>query len=177
MKITAMEEYGLRCMMQLASRDSDDPMTVSYVADNEGLSYEYAGKLLNLLRRSGLVDSVRGRNGGFMLARNADEISLADILRVFSDDLFDTEYCQRYSGNADTCVHLSSCSLRPVWWTLSTMIHGTLERLTLMDLTHTERQVLRELRPHLDALPLHPQTLTHTGGSESEEVHQIGSSR
>ena len=62
MKITSMEEYGLRCMLQLALSDSDGPMSVSEVAGNEGLSTEYAGKLLNMLRQAELVDSVRGRH-------------------------------------------------------------------------------------------------------------------
>ena len=118
MKITALEEYGLRCMIQLATAEPGQPITVAYVAEREGLSPEYAGKLLNLLGQAQLVSSVRGRNGGFVLTKTADEISLAEIVGALSDGLFDAQYCQRYSGIEDNCVHLSSCSLRPVWWTL-----------------------------------------------------------
>ncbi|MFQ5742631.1 MAG: RrF2 family transcriptional regulator [Acidobacteriota bacterium] len=146
MKITSMEEYGLRCMMQLALADTDEPVSVAYVAENEGLSTEYAGKLLNLLRQARLVESVRGRNGGFVLGRPTDEISLADILRVFSPELFDVEYCNRYTGTVETCVHTTACSLRPVWWTLSDMITGTLESLTLMDLMCGESEIHEGLR-------------------------------
>ena len=144
-----MEEYGLRCMLQLTLAQTDEPVSVAFVAENEGLSTEYAGKLLNLLRQAGLVESIRGRNGGFVLAREPQKISLADILRVFSSDLFDVEYCNRYTGAEDNCVHTTSCALRPVWWTLSDMVTRTLESITLMDLMCEESEVLQELNSQL----------------------------
>lgn len=153
MKITAIEEYGLRCMMQLALADSELPMTVAQVADNEGISTEYAGKLLNLLRQAELVRSVRGRNGGFVLARSADEISLAEVVLALSNNLFDSEYCERHTGAGDVCVHSTACTLRPVWATLSGVINEILESLTLMDLLRSERQLCRELQPPIQAMP------------------------
>jgi Rrf2 family protein len=152
MKITSMEEYGLRCMVQLAMANTDGPVTVTYVAENEGLSTEYAGKLLNLLRQAELVESVRGRNGGFVLARPAGEISLASIMRVFSPDLFDEEYCDRHTGADDTCVHTSSCAIRPVLWTLSKVVNRTLESITLMDLLCSEAEVHRGMSEQADRL-------------------------
>lgn len=153
MKITALEEYGLRCMMQLAINASDRPVTVAEVAEAEGISNEYAGKLLNLLRQAGLARSLRGRNGGFELARGPEEVRLADIIRALSNDLFDEEYCERHSGTGESCVHSSACSLRPVWATLSEMINEMLESLTLVDLMRSERQLSRQLEPRIGALP------------------------
>lgn len=148
-----MEEYGLRCMLQLALARTDEPVSVAQIADNEGLSTEYAGKLLNLLRQAGLVESVRGRNGGFVLARMADEITLAAVVRALSNDLFDSEYCDRHTGAGDVCVHSTACALRPVWSTLSQMVNEILDSLTLMDLLRSERQLCRELQPRIDSLP------------------------
>lgn len=152
MKITSMEEYGLRCMVQLAMANTDGPVTVTDIAEPEGLSTEYAGKLLNLLRQADLVKSVRGRNGGFVLARPAGEISLASIMRVFSPDLFDEEYCDRHTGAADTCVHTTSCAIRPVLWTLSNVVNRTLESMSLMDLLSGEAEVHREMSEQSDRL-------------------------
>lgn len=154
-----MEEYGLRCMLQLALAQTDDPVSVALVANNEGLSTEYAGKLLNLLRQANLVHSVRGRNGGFVLARTPREINLADVLRVFSPDLFDVEYCNRYTGAEDNCVHTTSCTLRPVWWTLSVMVTKTLESITLMDLMCEESEIQQELNSQLGILNASSQKL------------------
>jgi len=154
MKVTSMEEYGLRCMLQLALAQTDEPISVALVAKNEGLSTEYAGKLLNLLRQAGLVESVRGRNGGFVLANPPEDVSMADILLVFSPELFDVEYCNRFTGAEDICVHTTSCALRPVWWTLSEMVTKTLESISLMDLMHEESEVLQELTSQLAANPV-----------------------
>jgi len=152
MKITSMEEYGLRCIMQLAVTDGDAPIAVSQIAENEGLSSEYAGKLLNLLRQAGLVDSVRGRNGGFVLASPPDDITVAQVVRVFSPEMFDDDYCTRHAGTEDTCVHHTACSLRSVWWTLSEVINRTLDSITLTDLMCGEAAVEAELRPQLEAV-------------------------
>lgn len=152
MKITSMEEYGLRCIMQLAVADREVPVAVSEIAQNEGLSNEYAGKLLNLLRQAGLVESVRGRNGGFVLAHPPDEVTVAQVVRVFSPEIFDEEYCTRHAGNEDTCVHHTACSLRSVWWTLSEVINRTLDSITLMDLMCGEAAMEKELRPQLEAV-------------------------
>lgn len=170
MKITALEEYGLRCMMQLALGTSDRPMTVAQVAEREGLSTEYAGKLLNLLSQAELVSSVRGRNGGFVLTKTADEISLADIITALSNDLFDSEYCERHTGAEDTCVHQTSCALRPVWSTISAMIRQVLENFSLMDLLQTEDQLGRELQPHLDSLP---ERIATTRAGSALPLHQV----
>ncbi len=152
MKITALEEYGLRCMVQLALGAEQAPLTVAQVAEREGLSTEYAGKLLNLLGQAGLVRSVRGRNGGFALARPPERITLAQIVRALSNDLFDTDYCDRHSGAEEVCVHQSACALRPVWSAVSEIVGQVLESFTLLDLLRSEGQLCRQLEPHLQAL-------------------------
>jgi len=170
MKITALEEYGLRCMLQLALSSSDEPMTVAQVAEREGLSTEYAGKLLNVLSQASLVRSVRGRNGGFMLARPAEQINVTDVLMALSNDLFDSEYCDRYSGAEDVCVHQTACALRPVWSTLSAMIRQLLDNFSLMDLLQTERQLCDSLQPHLDSLP---SRIEASRSSPARPLHQL----
>ncbi len=147
MKITALEEYGMRCMLQLALNNAGQPMTMNQVAANEGLTPEYAGKLLHTLRQQGLVDSVRGRNGGFVLARTADDINLGEIVLALSNQLFDAEYCERHAGAGEVCVHETACALRPVWSTLSEHVSQLLESITLADLLRSEREMCRELRP------------------------------
>ena len=68
MKITAQEEYGLRCLLQLARHASDPrPVTVGQVAASEGLSFAYAEKLLRVLSAAGLAESIRGSRGGYRL--------------------------------------------------------------------------------------------------------------
>ena len=82
MKITAQEEYGLRCIMQLARSEGDGPVMVRDIAEREGLSVAYVEKLLWLLSRGGISESVRGPRGGYRLTRPCSEISIGEVMRV-----------------------------------------------------------------------------------------------
>src|SRR6516162_10837833 len=99
MKVSAQEEYGLRCLMRLAQAGVDHSLTIPEIAVAEGLSGPYVAKLLAVLRQAGLIESVRGRAGGYRLARPAADIRLGAVLRVLGEPLFaDPEYCQRHAG-------------------------------------------------------------------------------
>ncbi|HEX4949114.1 MAG TPA: Rrf2 family transcriptional regulator, partial [Blastocatellia bacterium] len=82
MKITAQEEYGLRCMLQLARQTSGEPLMVRDIADREGLSIAYVEKILWTLSRSGIIESVRGPKGGYRLTRPCSEISIGELMRA-----------------------------------------------------------------------------------------------
>ena len=82
MKITAQEEYGLRCALQLARAGTGGSLTLPEIASREGLTVPHAGKLLAMLRQGGVVRSVRGRTGGYSIARPADSITAAEVLRA-----------------------------------------------------------------------------------------------
>src|SRR5262245_47549595 len=72
MKISSQEEYGLRCLLRLA-RAEDGQLSIADIAAGEGLSVPYVAKLLTVLRQGGLIDSVRGRAGGYHLAQPPEE--------------------------------------------------------------------------------------------------------
>ena len=77
MKISAQEEYGLRCLVQLATLPDGDSLTLPQIADREGISTANAGKLMWLLNKAGFVHSTRGTKGGYCLARPAGEVRLS----------------------------------------------------------------------------------------------------
>lgn len=162
MKITAQEEYGLRCLLRLAQADAAS-LTLPEIAASEGLSVAYVAKLMTVLRQAGLIDSVRGRSGGYSLAKPPSEIGLGSLLLVLGDPLFDEPgYCERHSGQSDTgrCVHQGACSLRALWQTLEHWMRGTLDQITLADLLQNEGSITELLRERLaravfeDAAPL-----------------------
>src|SRR5262245_38326540 len=154
MKITAQEEYGLRCLLRLAQAEPGQSLTLPEVAAAEGLSVPYAAKLLSVLRQGGLIESVRGRSGGYRLARPPASIGLGSLLLVLGEPLFDEPgYCERHAGTAATagagCVHHGSCSLRPLWLTLEQWIRGTLDQITLADLLQSEGHIAELVRSRL----------------------------
>jgi Rrf2 family protein len=153
MKISAQEEYGLRCLLRVA-RSSAESVTLPEIATAEGLSVPYVAKLMSVMRHAGLVDSVRGRSGGYKLARPADEIGLGSLLLTLGEPLFEeNEYCQKHAGIAPNgiCANHAGCSLKSLWQTLEAWLRGTLDRITLADLIRHEGRVGTLLRERLVA--------------------------
>src|SRR5437867_75589 len=110
MKISSQEEYGLRCLLRLArAEQGGHSPTIPEIANGEGLSAPYVAKLLAVLRHGALIDSVRGRSGGYRLATAPADVTLGKILMVLGEPLFDEPgYCERHKGTETdgNCVHL-----------------------------------------------------------------------
>jgi len=135
LKISAQEEYGFRCILQIAAYKGEKPLAAAEIAEAEGLSVPYVNKLLNILKRAGLVVSVRGVNGGYQLSRSLDKITPADVLNALNGLLFSPNFCKYFTGRKVQCVHYSkSCTIRSVWSVLSEHIEGVLSEMTLEDL-------------------------------------------
>jgi Rrf2 family transcriptional regulator, iron-sulfur cluster assembly transcription factor len=145
MKLTSQEEYGLRCILSLAraqlpgAGDAPAPLTVQDIARREGLSAPYAGKLIRLLGRANLVESVRGCKGGYRLARSPEAISVAEALAALGGKIYEAGTCERYTGDRRFCVHTNDCSIRSLWSGIQILIDGVLSRTTLRDLVQTEK--------------------------------------
>jgi Rrf2 family protein len=141
MKVSAQEEYGLRCALQLARRQrsgNGDPLSLGEMAREEGLSVPHVAKLIRELRRAGVVRSVLGRTGGYVLARDAATISVQEVLDALGGKLYDGNYCQRYSGDLATCTHMGDCSIRSLWGVLESILGRVLSRTMLADLVCSE---------------------------------------
>jgi Rrf2 family protein len=148
MKITAQEEYGVRCLLRLA-RHHGDSLTIPEIALAEGLSPAYAAKLLRVLRLQGFIEACRGRTGGYHLARPAAEIRLGELLLALGEPLYDDPgYCQRHAGPEmhGPCVHQDGCTLRGLWQTLEQFLRHILDQITLEDLLHNDIPVVREMK-------------------------------
>ena len=139
MQLLASEEYGLRCLLQVSRAANGAPMAISQIADAEGLSPEYTAKLMRELRIGGLVESVRGSEGGYRLARPATEISVWSALQVLGGAFFPDEFCECHGGQQQQCVRSSDCSLRALWRAVQSALRETLEGIHLADLRRDER--------------------------------------
>ena len=142
MKITAQEEYGLRCLLQLARHTGPEPLTVSAISEQEGLSVPYVGKLMAALRQAGLVESVRGRGGGYALTRPADRVTVIEALQGLGGEFFSSGFCDTHGGAGaagDACVHLGDCSIRSLWGVLGQLVDRVLGQTTLADLARAGR--------------------------------------
>ena len=140
MKVSAQEEYGLRCLLQLAPLGEGEYLTLTQIAEREGISTANAGKLLWILNKAGLVTSIRGTKGGYRLARAASEIHLDEIIKVLDEDVL-ASHCNSYTGILDTCIHTGNCGIRPVIVGLHDVVQRAMANITLAQLLGTESNV------------------------------------
>lgn len=138
MRITALEEYGLRCLLVLAGKGTNGQLSISEIAEKEGLSVPYASKLLSILRKADLVTAVRGRGGGFRIARTPDQITLLEVITGLGGPLMNTDHCDRYSGQKKTCVRHGHCAVRHVLGGLACHISDYLESTSLADVLNVD---------------------------------------
>lgn len=134
MRISSLEEYGLRCMLALAKRGTNGQLSISDIAEKEGLSVPYASKLLAILRKAGLVTAVRGRAGGFCISREPHQINVLDVMTALGGPLIDPDHCTSFTGQLEACVHRDDCSVHHVLDSLAAFIGDMLSRTTLEDL-------------------------------------------
>lgn len=137
MKITALEEYGLRCLLQLA-RSGKLGLSISEIAKREGLSTEYVSKITAILRKGSLIASKRGLKGGYYLTHMPHEITLSQVQKVLGDMLFGDQFCGQHAGQQNICVHEENCSVRSVWSVVDKYIGTIMEQVTIADLLNPE---------------------------------------
>jgi Rrf2 family protein len=141
MKISALEEYGLRCLIQVARDQANGPLSIPEIARREGITVDYTTKILTTLRRGGFLKSVRGTQGGYLLSRKPDEITLAQVMRHLGGPIFETASCSHFPGSEQQCVHLTDCGMRSVWMGVTKHLFDVLDKLTLAEAMKDEASV------------------------------------
>ena len=149
MKITAQEEYGLRCLLQLARAPQGEVVSVKEIAAREDLSSAYVEKLLRILSKSGLVHSMRGMKGGYVLNRPPTAVTLGEVVRALGILETTDHICRSFTGNGDVCVHFSNCGIRSAWSGLTSSIQSFLDQTTLESLLGDEYAVSHRLAKRL----------------------------
>ena len=136
MKLSSQEEYGLRCLLRVASLMNPRHVTINEISEVEGLSPFYVAKLLRILRQGGFVRSARGQVGGYALARPAEKIFVGEVLAALGGRLFDPRFCFEHSGLEGTCKKSMECSIRTLWRTVQILVDQVLSKVTLADLVN-----------------------------------------
>ncbi|MDE2998684.1 MAG: Rrf2 family transcriptional regulator [Gemmatimonadota bacterium] len=141
MKLSASEEYGLRCLLQIGrrQRETGGGLTISEISRFEGLSVPNVAKLMRILRLGGFVESSRGQSGGYRLTRPADMMVVGDVLTALGGRMFNPEFCEDHAGREGLCTHSVDCSIRSLWTSIQSVIDQILSRVTLEDLLGDEQ--------------------------------------
>ncbi len=145
MKLSAQEEYGLRCLLHMARLEPGQSLSIPEISKAEGLSIPNVAKLMRLLRLGGLVASVRGQAGGYTLARTPEEISVSSVMDVLGGRFFSAKFCERHAGLEKVCSHTNDCAIRVVWTTVQDVLDNVLKNITLRDLLCGEGDMTRRM--------------------------------
>jgi len=140
MKFSAQEEYGLRCLLQIARQGPGGSLTIPEIASAEGLSAPYVAKLVRILRQGGFLKSTRGQSGGYALCCPAETIAVGEVLAVLGGRLYESDHCEHYSGAIPTCTHNLDCSIRSLWEAVQHGVDQVLTRTTLTMLLAGEQE-------------------------------------
>jgi Rrf2 family protein len=134
LKFSAQEEYGLRCLMQIARKGAEGSLTIPEISRLEGLTPTHTAKLLMILRKEGFITSTRGQSGGYALTRPANEINVGDVLACLGGKLYDAEFCRKHTGSLDICTHAVDCSVRSLWQVIQLAVDDVLGKVTVADM-------------------------------------------
>ena len=139
MKLSTKGRYGLRAMVDLAAYSENEPVSITNISDRQGISERYLEQLMAMLKKNGLVKSIRGAGGGYVLAKPVQEISVGDILRALEGSLEPVE-CSGFQSE-EGCKSADSCVTKYVWQRINENINRTVDEIKLDHLVEERRKL------------------------------------
>ncbi|RMG03865.1 MAG: Rrf2 family transcriptional regulator [Nitrospirae bacterium] len=130
LRLSTKGQYGVRAMYEIARGYPDRPVKIIEISERQDVSVHYLEQILNRLRRSGLLKSVKGPGGGYLLSRDPDEISISEILLELEGPLAITSCLNPEEG----CMRVEVCVTHLLWKALGRQIEEFLKSVTLGDL-------------------------------------------
>jgi len=132
MRLTTKGRYGVRAVVNLASAFANRPVSIKHIAEEEGISPEFLEQIFFKLKKTGIISSVRGPGGGFVLNRKASEITIKTILDAVGETTFPTPCTNPEDWEA--CGRKESCIMTKTWQSFADLINDFLEKLTIKDI-------------------------------------------
>ena len=132
MRLSTRGHYGLKAMFDLAHNYGSGPISLKTVAERQNLSDHYLEQLIAMLRKAGLVKSMRGAKGGYFLAREPSEIRVGDVIRALEGPIAPVHCVSEIDPGS--CNEADYCITRTVWARVRDGIAKVLDSITLADL-------------------------------------------
>ena len=133
MNISTRGRYGLRALLEIALQPQEKPVTIKDISEKQQMSVTYLEQILHRLKKAGLVKSIRGAKGGYILARPDDKVTVYQIIQAL-DGPISISQCDLPKMREKSCIGPSACSSRILWKRLEDLIEGALSSVTLADL-------------------------------------------
>ena len=141
MKISTKGRYGLKAVLDIAMHD--EASSVGSIAARQCISENYLERLIAMLKKAGIVNSLRGAQGGYVLARPAEDISVGEVLRALEGDLNPVD-CAEIDGSGDFCEGADTCITKFVWKRISDSINQAVNNLMISELARDGKHLIEE---------------------------------
>ncbi|OPJ63617.1 RrF2 family transcriptional regulator [Clostridium oryzae] len=136
MKLSTKGRYGVKAMVDLAIYYSDEPISIKSIAERQKISEYYLEQLFSPLRKAGLIKSIRGAQGGYVLGKDPNDITVAQIIDVLEGPI---EISECLDNNF--CSNEDCCATRLLWEKIQVSIDKVLETTTLMDIVNDYKRI------------------------------------
>ena len=143
MKISTKGRYGLRALIDIAQYSEIEHVPISSISARQDISERYLEQLMALLKRAGLIKSIRGAGGGYVLAKDVSEISVGDVLRALEGNLEPVE-CAAFHEE-ESCEAAGGCVTKYVWKKINESINRTVDEIDLKQLVEESKQIQQNL--------------------------------
>lgn len=137
MRFSAKGEYGVIAILSLGLTSNEGPVQVRTIAEKENIPIKVLEQVMNSLKNSGLVNSIRGAHGGYILAKPTEEIRLGDILFAIDGPIFSMSCVSE--GKLNTCIQSDYCIVKDIWGEVKSSLMNTLNSITLKDMCDRKR--------------------------------------
>jgi Rrf2 family protein len=149
MKLSTKGKYGVRAVFEIARHYGNGPISIKEIAERQGISFSYLEQILHKLGKAGLIDSVRGPAGGYLLARQPSELTIGDIVRVLEGPIA-LSHCLE-PGESAECYQADDCVARMVWAKVGAKIEEALDSISFDDLLQRNQKEALLLKPRRKA--------------------------
>lgn len=139
MKLSTKGRYGLRAILDVAMNQHLGPVTIHSVAERQEISERYLEQLLITLKQNGLIKSIRGFQGGYILNKEPKDISVGDVVRALEGPLAPVECVE--DGHQASCSRVDFCVTKIVWQDLKVAINEVLDSYSLEDLVNKAKNI------------------------------------
>jgi len=139
-RLSTKGRYGVKAMFDLALNSSNEKtVTLKSIAERQGISEPYLEQLMASLRKAGLIKSVRGAQGGYMLSLSAEQITVGDVIRTLEGSMAPTECVDENS--LGECKEASCCVTRLVWQKIKNSVDEVIDAITIQDMLENYKKM------------------------------------
>ena len=136
MKLSTKGKYGVRAVFEIARNFGKGPISIKEISERQGISLSYLEQILHKLGKAGLIESVRGPAGGYLLAQDPSQLTIGDIVRTLEGPIA-LSHCLE-PGESGECSQTDDCVAKMVWARVGAKIEEALDSISFADLLHQQ---------------------------------------